>query len=115
MCFHFCLTPSKLTCKHHFGDSSYLLPPPPPPIHTHSQHMHTLAHTNTVYLSPSTMDSILSDFIDRTKADPALAQDLLDAADWNIESALALFDGLKDTRAVEPKEYQYDPSKYASD
>ena len=67
--------------------------------------------TNTVYLS-LTMDSVLSDFIGRTHADPALAQDLLDAANWNIESALALFDGLKDTRAVEPEEeYQYDPSK----
>lgn len=57
------------------------------------------------------MDSVLSDFIGRTHADPALAQDLLDAADWNMESALALFDGLKDTRAVEPEEeYHYDPS-----
>ena len=57
------------------------------------------------------MDTVLSDFIDRTHADPALAQDLLDAAGWNIESAIALFDGLKDTRAVEPEEeYQYDPS-----
>lgn len=61
------------------------------------------------------MDSILSDFIGRTHADPALAQDLLDAADWNMESALAIFDGLKDTRAVEPEEYQYDPSKYSTD
>ena len=57
------------------------------------------------------MDSILSDFIGRTQADPALAQDLLDAAEWNLEAALAIYDGLKDTRAVEPPEYQYDPSE----
>ena len=57
------------------------------------------------------MDKILTDFIGRTQADPALAQDLLDAASWDIEAAVAIFDGLKDTRAVEPAEYQYDPSE----
>ena len=57
------------------------------------------------------MDTILTDFISRTKADPALAHDLLDAADWNLEAALAIFDGLKETRAVELPEYEYDPSE----
>ena len=54
----------------------------------------------------------MSDFIGRTRADPALAQDLLDAAEWDLEAAIALFDGLKDTRAVEPEEeeFHYDPS-----
>lgn len=56
------------------------------------------------------MDTILSDFIGHTQADPALARDLLDAADWNLQAALAIFDGLKDTQTVEPEEYQYDPS-----
>ena len=68
-------------------------------------------HITTVYLLLM-MDSVLSDFIGRTHADPALAQDLLDAAEWNLEAAIALFDGLKDTRAVEPEEeeFHYDPS-----
>lgn len=58
------------------------------------------------------MDAILTDFIGQTQADPALAQDLLDASGWDIKAALAMFSGLKDTRAVEPAEYEYDPSEY---
>ena len=77
----------------------------PIPPHTH------ITHTYMQCISLLTMDSVLSDFIGRTHADPAFAQDLLEAAGWNMESALALFDGLKDTRAIEPEEYHYDPSE----
>ena len=57
------------------------------------------------------MDAILTDFIGRTQADPALAQDILDASGWDMDAALAVFDSLRDTRAVEPAEYEYDPSE----
>ena len=43
------------------------------------------------------MEAILSDFISRTNTDPSFAQDLLEATGWNIESALAAFDGLNVT------------------
>ncbi len=43
------------------------------------------------------MQKIHSDFVTRTKADPALAQDLLDATNWNIEAALEAYKGLSIT------------------
>ncbi len=56
-------------------------------------------------------DSVLTTFIERTHADPALARDLLDATDWNLEEAVTAYHSLYDTKTVEPEEYQYDPSK----
>ena len=50
------------------------------------------------------MDDILTEFISQTRADPALAHDLLEAANWNLGEALAVYDGLMDTRAVVPEE-----------
>ncbi len=58
------------------------------------------------------MDSILTEFIQRSKADPALAQDLLEATEWNMEAALLAYESLQETRVVEPPEYEYNPSKY---
>ena len=43
------------------------------------------------------MDAILTEFIQRTKADPALAQDLLDATLWDLEAAIAAFEGFNIT------------------
>lgn len=60
------------------------------------------------------MDSILTEFIHRTKADPALAQDLLEATEWNLDMAVMAFDSIQETKVVEPPEYVYDPSKYQS-
>lgn len=57
------------------------------------------------------MDIILTNFISQTRADPALAQDLLEATNWDMDAAILAFESLQDTRAVEPPEYQYDPSK----
>ncbi len=57
-------------------------------------------------------DSVLSTFIERTHADPALARDLLDATDWNLEAAVTAYHSLYDTKTVEPEEYQYDPSEF---
>lgn len=37
------------------------------------------------------MDSILSEFVAHTSADPGLATDLLDAHDWNLHSALSAY------------------------
>ena len=54
------------------------------------------------------MDDILSDFISRTKADPALAHDLLDATDWNLEAALSAFEGLHDTHSVLPEDTDFE-------
>ena len=58
------------------------------------------------------MDSILTEFIDRTRADPALAQDLLEATEWNLDAAIAAYDSLHETKAVEAPEYVYNPSKW---
>ena len=57
------------------------------------------------------MDSILTEFLQRTNADPALAQDLLEAVEWNLDAAVSAYSNLHDTKAVEVPEYQYDPSK----
>ncbi len=57
-------------------------------------------------------DSVRSTFIERTHVDPALARDLLDATDWNLEAAVTAYHSLYDTKTVEPEEYQYDPSEF---
>ena len=57
------------------------------------------------------MDVILSDFLQRTNADPALAQDLLEATEWDLDAAVQAYEGLKDTQAVTPQEYTYNPSE----
>ncbi len=57
-------------------------------------------------------DSVLTTFIERTHADPALARDLLDATDWHLEEAVTAYHSLYDTKTVEPEEYQYDPSEF---
>ncbi len=57
-------------------------------------------------------DSVLSTFIERTHVDPALARDLLDATDWNLEAAVTAYHSLYDTKTVEPEEYQYDLSEF---
>ena len=61
------------------------------------------------------MDEILTEFIEQTKADPALAHDLLEATGWSLEAALAAYEGLQDTHAVLPEpedtDYQFDTSK----
>jgi len=56
------------------------------------------------------MDQVLTDFIQRTKAEPSLARDLLEATDWNLDSALLAYESLNDTQAVQPQEFQYNPS-----
>ena len=58
------------------------------------------------------MDSILTEFITRTRADPALAQDLLEATEWNLDAAIAAYESLHDTKAVDVPEYVYNPSKW---
>ena len=57
------------------------------------------------------MDKILTDFIQQTRVEPSLAHDLLEATEWNVDDALLAYESLKDTRAVDPPEYQYNPSK----
>ena len=57
------------------------------------------------------MDQVLSDFIERTKVEPSLARDLLEATDWNLDNAVLAYESLNETSAVEPQEYQYNPSK----
>ena len=42
-------------------------------------------------------DQKLTEFLQRTKADPSLAQDLLDATEWDLEAALAAYAGLNVT------------------
>ena len=59
------------------------------------------------------MDSILTKFVSRTKADPALAHDLLEATGWELEAALTAYQGLHDTHAVVPEDeldFGFDPS-----
>ena len=41
-------------------------------------------------------DSILTEFIDHTHVEPALASDLLDATGWDLSRALSTFEGMKD-------------------
>lgn len=57
------------------------------------------------------MDSILTEFLQRTNADPSLAQDLLEAVEWNLDAAVSVYSNLHDTKAVDVPEYEYDPSK----
>ena len=57
------------------------------------------------------MDAVLTEFIHRTNADPALAQDLLEATEWDVDAAVQAYEGLKDTQAVLPQEYEYNPSE----
>ena len=57
------------------------------------------------------MDAVLTEFIHRTNADPALAQDLLEATEWHLDAAVQAYEGLKDTQAVLPQEYEYNPSE----
>ena len=53
---------------------------------------------------PTVMDDILTEFVSRTQSDPALAHDLLEAAGWNLDTALAMYDGFYSTEAVEPED-----------
>ena len=50
------------------------------------------------------MDAILTEFIQRTKADPSLAQDLLEATQWDLEAAIAAFEGFNIT--YEPQQQE---------
>ena len=49
------------------------------------------------------MDDILSEFITETSAEPALAQDLLEAAGWNLQSALDMYHRLMGTQSAHPQ------------
>ena len=57
------------------------------------------------------MDSVLTEFIQRTHADPALARDLLEATEWNVDAAEAAYHSLQDTHTVDLPDYEYNPSK----
>ena len=48
------------------------------------------------------MDDILTEFLSRTQSDAALAHDLLEAAEWNLDTALTMYDGFMDTQTVQP-------------
>ena len=61
------------------------------------------------------MDSVLSEFIERTKAEPALARDLLEATNWNLDMAIMTYNSFQETKVVNPPEYVYDPSKKNED
>ena len=50
------------------------------------------------------MDDILTQFVARTKVDPALAQDLLEATGWDLNLALAAYEGFNVT--YEPPQEQ---------
>ena len=50
------------------------------------------------------MDDILTEFVAQTHADAALAHDLLEAAEWNLDRALTMYDGFMNTQAVEPED-----------
>lgn len=50
------------------------------------------------------MDEILTEFLAQTHADAALAHDLLEATEWNLDSALAMYDGFMNTQAVQPED-----------
>lgn len=52
-------------------------------------------------------DEILTAFIDQTRVEPALAHDLLEATGWDLDTALAAYQGLQDTRAVQPEEEDF--------
>ena len=54
-------------------------------------------------------DQKLTEFIQQTKADPSLAQDLLEATEWNLEAAIAAHKGLNVT--FEKKNYENDSGK----
>ncbi|XP_022250584.1 uncharacterized protein LOC111087615 [Limulus polyphemus] len=51
------------------------------------------------------MDSVLSEFIARTAADPGLARDLLEGQQWDLQSALSAFylmKGITKTQELSP-------------
>ena len=50
------------------------------------------------------MDDILTEFVSQTQADAALAHDLLEAAEWNLDRALSMYSGFMNTQAVEPED-----------
>ena len=50
------------------------------------------------------MDDILTEFVSRTQSDAALAHDLLEAAGWNLDTALSMYDGFMNTQAVQPED-----------
>ena len=50
------------------------------------------------------MDDILTEFVTRTHSDAALAHDLLEAAEWNLDRALDMYDGFLNTQAVQPED-----------
>lgn len=54
----------------------------------------------------NSMRKMHSDFVAKTNADPALAQDLLDATEWNMEAALEAFKGLNVTYVEQGKRLQ---------
>ena len=58
------------------------------------------------------MDLILTDFIQRTNVDPSLAHDLLEATEWDMDAAMIAYESIQDTWAVDPPEYEYNPSKF---
>ena len=49
------------------------------------------------------MDDILTEFITRTRADAALAHDLLEAAEWNLDNAVGMYCGFMSTSPVQPE------------
>ena len=51
------------------------------------------------------MDDILTEFISHTKADAALAHDLLESTGWNLEEALTLYDSVMQTHDVKTEEW----------
>ena len=53
------------------------------------------------------MRKMHSDFVAQTKADPALAQDLLDATDWNMQAALEAYKGLSVTYVEQGEHDKY--------
>ena len=49
-------------------------------------------------------DEILTEFVTQTRADAALAHDLLEAAEWNLDHALHMYEGFMNTQAVQPED-----------
>ena len=70
------------------------------PSHLSLKHIHPLP-------SPPLslrMDDILTEFITRTRADAALAHDLLEAAEWNLDKAVGMYCGFMSTSPVQPED-----------
>lgn len=51
-------------------------------------------------------EGLLSQFVEKTNADPSFAQDLLEATGWDLEAAVSAFNGLSVTS--EPQNYQFE-------